>query len=466
MRPSDCSVGNGSTHNSSALWCSIHLVTVRRFLSTSSFCCRRITRHRSQTFYHTSKLSGNWLAATTANATNTIATRHFSWNPAAWGSSDTGRHSSTAVENDLPHIFANQPEEVDDYIRPERSVFERIEDFWDWVVSFMQPVEKQVEVMRGLRHDGILGYDLGGWGNVFFFYGICMRLLTVIPSLYGHRNALRLAQIGPQLSEITASQNKIKNDRTLSTADKRIVKEGYNRLKYALFKKHGCAQWKSFLSMMTAPITMSAFLSIRRLSTYETDLEMAPFLWVGDLTMPDPTYVLPTICAGMFILNFELNQRMQKGGRSSFSMYIRWAVRGGSVVGVYFFASQPSAMFAYWIGLSVAGLLQPTLLRWQPFRDYFGFPDPPQAARASIISNVKRRSLYEYIFSSKEERAKMNEGHKARHDALRVSRFENVNDYDLVLGKEVNDTHVANKNSKFDIGHYAYVKENKCTYEK
>lgn len=109
---------------------------------------------------------------------------------------------------------------------------------------------------------------------------------------------------------------------------------------------------------------------------------MAPFLWIHDLSMPDPTYILPAICSFMFLINFELNARMQKGTRNAANIYIRWGMRAGSVVGVYFFASQPSAMFAYWIGLSLAGLVQPLLLRWQPFRTYFAFPDPPQAARA------------------------------------------------------------------------------------
>ncbi|KAK7193999.1 60Kd inner membrane protein [Novymonas esmeraldas] len=362
-----------------------------------------------------------------------VQCRGISWNPLKWGQSGVGRSTTTQLEEELPEIFASQPTEVDDYIRPDKSWFERLEDFWDWAVSFLQPVEKQVEVMRSLRHDGVLSVDLGGWGHVFFFYGVCMRLLTLIPALYSHRNSLRMAHIGPQLSEITNNQNKAKNDRTLSTAEKRVIKEGYSRMKMALCKKHGCAQWKSFITMFTAPVTMSAFLSIRRLAMYETDLEMAPFLWVRDLTMPDPTYALPAICAGMFLLNFEMNQRMQRGGRSSSNMYMRWVVRVSSVVGVYFFAAQPSAMFAYWIGLSTAGLLQPILLRWQPFRDLFAFPEPPQAAKSQILSEVAGPSLYERLFASQEERTRMEEQRRAERAKNSATRIETVEDYDVVF---------------------------------
>ncbi|KAG5510162.1 hypothetical protein JKF63_07058 [Porcisia hertigi] len=362
-----------------------------------------------------------------------VQQRGISWNPLSWGRTDVGRSTNPQLEEELPEIFANQPTEVDDYIRPDKSVFERLEDFWDWVVGFMQPVEKQVEIMRSLRHDGLMSCDLGGWGHVFFFYGLIMRVLTLIPSLYSHRNSLRMAHIGPQISEITNNQNKVKNDRTLSSAEKRVIKDGYNRMKYALCKKNKCAQWKSFLTMLTAPITMSAFLSIRRLAMYETDLEMAPFLWVTDLTMPDPTYALPAICAGMFLVNFEMNQRMQRGGRSASSIYVRWAVRASSLVGIYFFAAQPSAMFAYWIGLSTAGLLQPILLRWQPFREFFHFPDPPQAAKSNIISEIKGPSLYERLFATQEEKARLEEQRNAERIKNSAARIEMVDDYEVVL---------------------------------
>lgn len=413
------------THLSTAAVCGCSLS--RTSLSSSSSSSSIFSSYAAS--QAVARVDGGWSAASPCCTQQ----RCFSWNPRNWGRSDIGRSTNPQLEEELPEIFANQPTEVDDYIRPDKSLFERLEDFWDWAVSFLQPVEKQVEIMRSLRHDGFLGVDLGGWGHVFFFYGLVMRLLTLIPSLYSNRNSLRMAHIGPQISEITNAQNKAKNDRTLSSAEKRVIKDGYNRMKYALCKKHKCAQWKSFLTMLTAPVTMSAFLSIRRLSMYETDLEMAPFLWVKDLTMPDPTYLLPSICAGMFLLNFEMNQRMQRGGRSSSGMYVRWAVRASSVVGIYFFASQPSAMFAYWIGLSTMGLLQPILLRWQPFRDFFDFPDPPQAAKAQLISEIRGPSLYERLFATQEEKIRLEEERKAERAKRNAARIETLDDYEVIF---------------------------------
>lgn len=354
-------------------------------------------------------------------------------NPTRWFEKEQ-RSTNPNLEEELPEIFANQPKEVDDYIRPDKSWFESLEDTWEWIASFFQPVEKQVEILRSLRHDGLLGVDFGGWGATFVFYGFVLRAITLIPALYSHRNALRMNHLGGPLGEITQQQNRAKADKSLSSAEKRVIKEGLVRMKSSLMKKHGCAQWKSFLQMVTAPLTLSAFMAIRRLSVYETDLEQSSFLWVTDLTLPDPTYMLPVICSTMFVMNFEMNQKMQKGGRSATGMYMRWGVRVGCFGFIYFFANQPSSMFAYWIGLSLAGLLQPALLRWQPFRNFFNFPDPPQVAKDTILrSEIKGPSLIERMFDSAEEKAKKESAREEALKKLKEKKYQRIDDFDVVF---------------------------------
>lgn len=384
-----------------------------------------------------------------------VALRYINWgtvvNPTKWfGSGGEKEAASTSahltdtfgnvrvtnsrLEDELPEIFANTPTEVEDYIRPDKSWFESLEDWWEFIASFFRPVDKQVDIMRSIRHDGLFGLDLGGWGGTFVFYGFLLRAITLIPSLYSHRNALRMSHLGPQISEIQNQQNKVKNDRTLSSAEKRVVKDGLSRMKLAVCKKHGCAQWKSFVQGVTAPITLTAFMAIRRLSVYETDLEKESFLWVTDLTLPDPTFCLPLVCSSMFVMNFELNQRMQRGGRSSTGMYLRWIVRIGSCVFVYFFSAQPSALFAYWIGLSTAGMMQPMLLRYRPFRKFFQFPDPPQVANEAILkAEIKGPSILERLMDSKEEKERKAKLRDEKLAKLKEKKFEKIDDYEVVF---------------------------------
>lgn len=371
--------------------------------------------------------------------------RAFSWsslNP--FGKRETAR----PVEAELPEIFAEQPQEIDDYIRPERSMFEKLEDWWEYLATFMDPVEKNVGMMKYLKDDGLLGMPLGSWGVVFLFYGFCVRSLSLIPSLYAHRNSLRMQQINGPLNELSNKEKLLKNDKSLSSQERRVVQDGYKRMKKALYKKYDCAQWKSGAAAISTPFLISCFMAIRRLAVYEEDLERASFLWVSDLTMPDPTYLLPLICSAFFVLNFELNQSMTRGGRSNSSLYLRWVLRGGCFVFAYMASSQPSALFVYWIGMSCAGLIQPLLLRYQPFRDYFKFPDPPAAARGSIgqIPQIKlQQGFLQRMFGKKlsdDEKKKMRDEYEAEQQRLKQKSFQRASDVDIVFDDAV-DAHGA-----------------------
>ena len=46
------------------------------------------------------------------------------------------------LRQELPEVF-ERPVEVEDYIRPEKTYFEYLEDAWDWVLSFASPVENR-----------------------------------------------------------------------------------------------------------------------------------------------------------------------------------------------------------------------------------------------------------------------------------------------------------------------------------
>jgi membrane protein insertase Oxa1/YidC/SpoIIIJ len=294
-------------------------------------------------------------------------------------SSTIWRKSTPNVEQQMPEVFAQQPQEVDDYIRPDKTMFEKLEDWWDWIIGFMAPVDKQVEMMKWVREVGFFGLQLD-YGGVFVIWGAIVRLLTLIPQMYAHRNGLRLAMMSVQLNEITTLEKKTKADKSITSQEKRVINEGYKRMKKALYTKYGCSQLRSSVSALPTPILVTAFLAIRRLATYDEELESCKFLWVTDLTMPDPTYVLPLICTCLFLTNFELNQGMTSGGRGNGKMYMRWGIRVGSLVGLYFFSSQPSACFAYWIGMSTVGLISPILLRNEKFRKYFNFPPRPASS--------------------------------------------------------------------------------------
>jgi hypothetical protein len=81
--------------------------------------------------------------------------------------------SEETLREELPEIVDRQPEEVNDYIRPDKTILERLEDCW-------------------------------------------VRLITLAPMLYGHRNGLRLGRIGPAVTELNNQMQAVKKDQTVN----------------------------------------------------------------------------------------------------------------------------------------------------------------------------------------------------------------------------------------------------------
>lgn len=223
-----------------------------------------------------------------------------------------------------------------------------------------------------------------------------------------------------------------------------MVTEGYNRVKNALQAKHGCAQWKAGINLLTAPIMMSAFMAVNRMTMYESDLETASLLWVTDLTMPDPTMMLPFICAGSFIVNFELSQSLQQGSRSNSAIYIRWAMRVGVLAFAWYFSSQPAALFCYWLGTAIGGSVQPLLLRSMAFRTYFKFPDPPSAGKVAL-SGIRPPNFIDRMTKSKEAVEELSRKHADAIKASAQMKVQHINDFDVsAMASRVGEENAAN----------------------
>ena len=351
----------------------------------------------------------------------------------AWsGRSGVGRKTSSEeqLREELPEVF-ERPVEVEDYIRPDKTYFEQLEDLWDWAISFASPVDKQVSWMRSLHVDW--GIE---WGIVFMLWGTGVRLISLIPLLYSHRNTLRMARCSKQTSEITQNIKRIKNDKNLTTPERRVMTDGYKRMEKAIYKKYDCHKWGSMAAGASSPLLVTAFMAIRRLAAYEDDLESASFLWITDLTMPDPSMALPLICTVLFISNFEMNQRLNRGGRSAVGMYLRWGIRVGALGFTYYFSSQPACLFAYWIGMSTAGMLQPFLLRNDAFRRAFNFPERAKTAEAHDEQSPLKWMITRITNRQLTETAEEVEARRKAEEKRTKPKFETIDDQELILDDE------------------------------
>jgi membrane protein insertase Oxa1/YidC/SpoIIIJ len=98
------------------------------------------------------------------------------------------------------------------------------------------------------------------------------------------------------------------------------------------------------------------------------------FLWISNLSIPDPTYALPTAVAALYLAGVELGSdgvSKEQMGRGI------WFMRALSL-GFFYFAAQWSALFGLYLGTnSAASLVLAQVFKLQGVRKFFDIPRTP-----------------------------------------------------------------------------------------
>ena len=102
----------------------------------------------------------------------------------------------------------------------------------------------------------------------------------------------------PINARITAAQ---------ATRDRLAIKDAWLE-KSVLHKNAGIVWWKSLVPLMQLPLGFGVFRLIRGMSTLPVPgLDNGGFLWVYDLTVSDPYYVLPLVTSWAYYYAFKVS---------------------------------------------------------------------------------------------------------------------------------------------------------------
>ncbi|KAI3658599.1 hypothetical protein MP638_006270 [Amoeboaphelidium occidentale] len=111
----------------------------------------------------------------------------------------------------------------------------------------------------------------------------------------------------------------------------------------------------------TAPIFFSFFMALRDITALElTSMKTGGALWFNDLTIADPTYVLPLTTAALFLITLETGADF---GQSQQSQQMKRIFRIMTITSVPFMAQFPAALCVYWTSNSVISLISSFALR-------------------------------------------------------------------------------------------------------
>ncbi|XP_037358923.1 mitochondrial inner membrane protein OXA1L isoform X1 [Talpa occidentalis] len=160
-------------------------------------------------------------------------------------------------------------------------------------------------------------------------------------------------------------------------------------------KKHDVKLMRPLILPLTqAPIFISFFIALREMANLPVpSLQTGGLLWFQDLTLSDPTYILPLVVTATMWGVLELGA--ETGMQSSDIQWMRNFIRVMPLAVLPITIHFPTAVFVYWLSSNVFSLAQVTCLRIPAVRTVLKIPqrvvhDPSKLLpRESFIKSFK-----------------------------------------------------------------------------
>ncbi|WNO09128.1 membrane protein insertase YidC [Teredinibacter sp. KSP-S5-2] len=151
---------------------------------------------------------------------------------------------------------------------------------WLWFIA--KPLFHLLDIIHGL---------VGNWGIAIIILTMMIKLLFFYPSAVSYRSMAKMRKIAPQMQELKERYGEDKQK--MSTE---LMK---------LYKKEGANPVSGCLPMI---LPMPVFIALYWVLMESVELRHAPFmLWIHDLSVKDPYYVLPLIMGASMFFMQKLN---------------------------------------------------------------------------------------------------------------------------------------------------------------
>lgn len=165
--------------------------------------------------------------------------------------------------------------------------FENSNPYGGWLQGVVQPFAALVlKVLLWMRATFQLSY---GW--ILIIFGIAVRLILWPLNHGAMRTSLKMQRIQPELNEV---QKKYKNDpQKLQSEMMRVYKE------------HDMSPFSTFAGCLPLLLPMPVLFALFFVFQNTIEFRGVPFLWLNDISLKDPYYIVPLLMGGsMFILSW------------------------------------------------------------------------------------------------------------------------------------------------------------------
>jgi YidC/Oxa1 family membrane protein insertase len=208
--------------------------------------------------------------------------------------------------------------------------------------GFMQPVVQPfativMRMMLWLKRFLQLDY---GW--ILVIFGLAIRIVLWPLNQSAMRSSIRLQRIQP---ELMAVQEKYKTDRQKQQQE--ILR---------VYQEHGMSPFSALSGCLPALIPMPVFFALFFVFQNTIEFRGVPFLWLADISLKDPLYILPVVTgASMFVLSWIGMRNMPKNPQATMMLYLMpgmftiFLLSTASGLSIYYLVQQIAAIPQQWM---------------------------------------------------------------------------------------------------------------------
>ncbi|KAG5310842.1 OXA1L protein, partial [Acromyrmex insinuator] len=226
------------------------------------------------------------------------------------------------------------------------------------------------------------------WWLAIVITTICARSLLFPLVIKTQKNVIRLTNHMPKIQDFNIRLTEARNcgDHMQSA---QIATE---MMKYMKTNKISFTQ-NVMMPLVQAPVFISFFFALRKMANLPVEsLKDGGFLWLKDLTVYDPYYIMPIITSVTMFITIELGT----DGTNIYAMGVmRYVLRALPFVALPFMLHFPGTILTYWVATNTVSLIQTGFLKIPRIKKALGMPSMikrnPKASTKSkgFVNEVK-----------------------------------------------------------------------------
>ncbi|KAJ3014723.1 Mitochondrial inner membrane protein oxa1l [Thoreauomyces humboldtii] len=234
------------------------------------------------------------------------------------------------------------------------------------------------------------------------------------------RTSAKMHNISGRTKPLQEEMMRQKNDGDMVSAQKTMLKLRQE------YKKEGVNPLGGLLALVQAPIFISFFFGLKGMAELPVPgLATGGFAWFTDLTLADPTYVLPVLASLGMLGVMEIGAEMGGQGGQAQSKGMKNFLRVALVASIPFTASLPAAIFMYWVSTNLFSLLQAWAIKHPRVRTICGIPQldrtvvTPAGKSIASVSRLSVGDSVKHVKAAREQRREREEKAKAAGERIR-----------------------------------------------